>query len=75
MSPATTDMTKPHADLSTPATSLNMTGVRITVPRIVIPMATQVPLCSAAARLPPPGFTKNDPMIEAPIPSVAIISG
>ncbi len=70
----TTARTSPYA-LSTPSRSPNSSGVTMTTPTTVIPIAMYVPRCSAAARLPDPGFTKNEPMMEAPMPIVAMISG
>ncbi len=72
--PITTAMNRPHR-LSTPTTSSKRKNV-ITATAIVVRMAAlQVPRWRAAASRSPVGRTRNDPMIDAPMPSAAIASG
>ena len=55
--------------------SANSTGVSAATPTTVIPIATQVPRCSAEAGEWPRGRTSNAPTIDPPIPTAAISSG
>ena len=72
--PTTTDRKKPQG-FFTPSTPLNISGVMMAIPITVRIEAAQVPRCNAWASLPPVGRTRKDPMIDAPMPTAAIMSG